>query len=138
MGAGPYCSADLRDRRPGAPSGRRGCQLRQAADRLRRDPLRLGHAIHPGPNPRRARPQLLRDGFHLRGLARDSASHLHARGNRTRLFPRFWLGRVTIAPSLVPSCLRYGYNSVDRPSSDLVTPHTRGRVRWKRLFQNVR
>ena len=30
------------------------------------------------------------------------------------------------------------YNSVDRPSSDLVTPHTRGRVRWKRLFQNVR
>jgi signal peptidase I len=29
------------------------------------------------------------------------------------------------------------YNSVDRPTG-LVTPHTRGRVRWDRLFQMVR
>lgn len=30
------------------------------------------------------------------------------------------------------------YNSVGRPNSDIVTPHTRGQVRWNRLFQIVR
>ncbi len=65
----------LRDRRPRPLSDGRVGELRQAADRLRRDPLRLGHAVHAGAHARRPRAVLLRDGLHVRVVAGDPAPH---------------------------------------------------------------
>ena len=48
-------------------------QLHQAAFRPGRAALRLGHALHPGPDPGGARALLLRDGLHLCVLGRHPA-----------------------------------------------------------------
>ncbi len=80
MEAGPFCNAVYEiadaDRYP----GRRGGQLRQAADRLRDHPLRLRHAVHAGAHARRPRPVLLRHGLDLRELAGDHAPGAAAGG----------------------------------------------------------
>src|SRR4051794_30739831 len=70
----------LRDlRRRSLPGGRRG-ELLEAPDRLRRHPLRLGHAVHAGSYVGRPRTVLLRDGLDVRGVARDPPARAAARG----------------------------------------------------------
>ncbi len=83
-GGGPLLRRDLRDRRRRSAPGRRGRQLLEAADRLRDHPLRVRYALHAGANARRPGALLLRDGFHVRVVARDPAPRAAARG-RARL-----------------------------------------------------
>ena len=80
MEAGPYCNAVYEiadaDRYPVGDA----VNFSQAPDRLRRHPLRLGHALHAGAHARRPRALLLRHGLDLRGVARDPAARAAPRG----------------------------------------------------------
>src|SRR5919108_71813 len=73
-GGGAVLQPGLRDRGRRALSGWRGGELLQAAGRLRRHPLRIGHAVHAGAHAGRPRLVLLRDGLDVRRVARDHAS----------------------------------------------------------------
>ena len=91
MEAGPYLDAIYEDRllrSPSRPSEAINLAHGAGKNRSRHHPLCLRHALHPGPNPRRARDVVLRHGLDLRLDHRHPASRLHEvrrdRRNRNR------------------------------------------------------
>jgi hypothetical protein len=83
MEAGPYCNAVYELTDPDRYPVGEQVNFSKLPGRLRDHPLRLRHAVHPGAHPRRARAELLRDGFDLRVVHRDTPSHPASRGALT-------------------------------------------------------
>ena len=84
MEAGPYLNAIYEDSCLERHPSEQAINLRGTSrprHRSRHHPLRLRHALHPRPNPRRARPVLLRHGLDLRLHHRHPPPHLPENGH---------------------------------------------------------
>ncbi len=95
MEAGPYLSAIYEDsclERHPSERGHQPARHSRPRHRSRHHPLRLRHALHPRPNPRRARHVLLRDGLHLRQhhshIAEDLPKNRHPEESSSRVVER--------------------------------------------------